>query len=542
MADAPLPELAANYGGFTLLGKGPLGETWRAQNLLSRQDVVLKIKPNSAAAHRYFAREVELMMQLRHAALQRLLEHKEIGDYFLLTYEYVPGEPLSERLKHDPPLTEQDTLTIMDRLLSALHVIHDAGFIYRDISPQNIILRKPDDPVLIDFNAIGQLTEQTKTERTTILGEVSGKPLYMSVEQLFGLTQTTGSDMWSVGALLYEMLVGRPFRDADDLQGVMKMATARIGPDVSAAPEPYQKLLSGLLATDVTIRPSLQDTQTALRTIKDNGYFDDLVQKNSPILQQTFGAKPSPVPANPAPVPAPSGDPFDIEAPAAPQPVSPSPDLAENDPWTLPAAPALAPAPQPHRQPPAASSSRGALLLITALAALTAVGGLVLWSPDLLGPDFTIPRDATFNAVAFVGVAIVIVVLGHLLSRYVHSRAADVRAHLPFQAVDLISSDDARDQLSRTICVEIDAYRAAANNSDDILTITMVAAAQEYRDAENFDDRFKALQMLADLNTKVSNRLKPWWLDYEKLVARGISLISLLAGAVALFKAAQTLI
>ncbi len=547
MADAPLPELAANYGGFDRLAAGPLGETWRARDTQTGQDVILKIRPLSEAASRYFQRELELTRLLTHPRLQPMRTSLQTPSHLVMVYDYIPGVPLSAELRTGK-LAPERALQIALQLLDALSTIHKAGFIYRDLSPQNIIMRGPYDPVLIDFNAIGQLTEDSHLGQSTRVGELSGKPLYMSPEQLAAAPQTPSSDIWTLGAVLYEMLTGMPYRSGGSLVEIMASASSAAPPDVTGAPVEYHDILSKLLATDPAQRPTIKEayreisqlhgaaTANAVASGVDLSDFSELLQKDFGVKRQPgtdggyFSSDPTPSGNTPDPQPAPSAP--------APQPVPF--DANDPDPWggnTM--APVATPSP-PERTAKAKLNTSGIAIATYALILMAA--GLFFARPDLLPVTLQAPDPATLNAILLIIVAIGLVGGGHLLSRRVHSRAETIRTALPFQAVDLISSDNARDRLSTTICVEIDAYRvAAAGAGDDILTITMVAAAQEYRDAETTSDRIKALQMLTDLNAKISNRLKPWWLDYETLVARGISLISLIAGAVALYQAIQKL-
>ncbi len=561
MADAPLPELAANYGGFDRLAAGPLGETWRARDTQTGQDVILKIRQLNEAASRYFQRELELTRLLTHPRLQPMRTSLQTPSHLVMVYDYIPGVPLSAELRTSK-LAPERALQIALQLLDALSTIHKAGFIYRDLSPQNIIMRGPYDPVLIDFNAIGQLTEDSRLGQSTIVGELSGKPLYMSPEQLAAAPQTASSDIWTLGAVLYEMLAGFPYRMGGSLAEILGSASSAAPPDVSAAPAEYHDILAKLLATDPAQRPDFKAAYRALSKLHGAATgnavasgiglddFEDLLKKDFGGEKRQFSAKdvkpgglssisepfglddPPPAAQSPAPHPVPS----------APKPMPIPIDGAAPNPWNTTTMAPVNPAPAPPPQDAKVKSTNNGLQI--AIYAVMLVGyGLFLAQPDLLPDNLKTTNPKTLSAFLFIGFALAAVGAGHQLSRRVHTRASDVRSALPFQAVDLISSDNARDQLSTTICIEIDAYRAAAaGTGDDILTITMVAAAQEYRDADSTDDRIKALQMLTDLNAKISSRLKPWWLDYEKLVARGISLISLLAGAVALFKAAQTLI
>ena len=134
---------------------------------------------------------------------------------------------------------------------------------------------------------------------------------------------------------------------------------------------------------------------------------------------------------------------------------------------------------------------------------------------------------------ALVALGVVLVILSFFVARFLRARAAREDVALPFRALDLINAPDARDRLTETICLRIDAYRDLAGKpSEDLLTVTMVALANEYASAETADERFKALAMLNDLHTQVARTLRPWWMNYETLIARVLSLTTLVAGVV----------
>ncbi|TDT77559.1 serine/threonine protein kinase [Litoreibacter halocynthiae] len=527
-----------DYGEWHFLGKGSLGQTWRVRKLDGTGFAVVKIRPMTEAARRAVEREADLMRRLKHPGLQRFIGQQTVEDQLILIYHYIEGPSLKEELQTNGAFPVDIALQIMVRVLQALQVIHDAGFIHRDISPQNLILQRGRFPVLIDFNAIGHLTEDSNLGRTTMVGEYAGKPLYMTPEQLFGMQQGASVDIWAIGAVLYEMVTGRTYRKADTLGALVKGSLSAVGPNVQDAPEKLHGLLARFLSQDPAARPNateaLAEIEALLPQANSNDPFVASIDEFGPLLERNLGGKP---PSSPPAVK--QHDDFGDDFYIPPSPPEPPPTKS----------------PSPYPREKSARKASGIwwkLALVILIGALAA--GLAMYRVGRM--DASDPTDPPapyvpfwsklsgldYTPIAFLAAGLCLIGLGIFAARWLRQHASKLRVGLPLQAVQLISGPDARDRLSETICFQIDAYHEAAGQGpDQMLTLTMVALAKEYADADNADQRLKALQMLHDLHGKVAGRLKPWWLDYETLMARGLSLSSLAAGSLVVIEGLQRL-
>lgn len=489
MSDAEIPrfEDGTRYDGWVLLGRGALGQTWMARDTLLDQKVIIKVRPESPANLVNAHREVQAVKLLNSQYLQRSFDLRKSQQGQLgLFYEYVDGPTLQDQLALGASLADRDALLVARDVLDGLRVAHENGVVHRDVSPANIVLADR-GAVLIDFNALGTLTEDSAMGRTTLAGEFAGKPLYMSPEQMVGAPQTAAVDIWGLGAVLYEAVTGRAFRTGASIADLVSAQSE--DPDVSAAPQPMRPLLQGLLAADPVARP---DAAEALRLI------DELISGAGPVMgmppaQQT-GVR--------------------VRAPGLPPP-----------------------APRKTK-----SGGRLAVVFLALTGALLTLALVLYFSGlfsgstgDSSGPGpFPEMSPALLLNIGFVIVGVILVVSSFFIAGFVRTKAAESDVALPFKTLDLINAPDARDRLTETICLRIDAYRElAGKQAEDMLSVTMVALANEYAVADTADERFQALTMLNDLHTRVARTLRPWWMNYETLIARALSLTTLVAGVVA---------
>lgn len=538
--DPKIKAQLAQYTDWTLLGAGGLGQTWRARDELTGRVVVLKIKPATDISRTAMQRESELMAQLRHPGLQAILGQQIIANQLVLIYAYVDGISVAEQLKRHP-FPVPAAAKIIAELLDALAVIHKAGFIHRDVNPENVILQDGQRPVLIDFDAIGQLTEHSALGSSTVVGEFAGKVRYMAPEQLAAAPQTASADIWAVGALFYEMVTGRRYLDGLSLSEIVQASVSADGPQISDAPREIQPFLARSLSSDAARRPSAEEARLMIEALGNGGIIKTMMEPDRAVLtpaRDALGGKEGAKGSTSI-----NADEFRelLQQDLGTKSPEPAPPLSAR------------PAPSEHRGFGVSSLSLvllGGFALLGAGAAVVFVRGGPFFEGD--GADPTPPDDPLpwewFNApdpgsTLLVVLGIALIALGFAVARTLRRRASEVRVALPFEAMQLISGPDAHTRLSETICVQIDAYREAAGNAaDKMLTLTMVALAKEYADAESHDQRLAALKMLHELHGKVADRLQPWWLSYDTVMARGISLASLAGGALVVWEGVQRLL
>ncbi len=207
---APGTLLAGRYRIVSLLGKGGMGEVYRADDLTLEQPVALKFLPESiggnASALARFRNEVRIARQVSHPNVCRVYDVGEIDGQVFLSMEYVDGEDLASLLRRIGRLPADKALEISRKLCAGLAAAHERGVLHRDLKPSNIMLDGRGNVLLTDFGLAG-LADQIEGAEVR-----NGTPAYMAPEQLSGQEVSIRSDIYSLGLVLYEIFTGqRPF-------------------------------------------------------------------------------------------------------------------------------------------------------------------------------------------------------------------------------------------------------------------------------------------------------------------------------------------
>ncbi len=214
---APAPRAGLRLGRYVLvdrLGRGAFAEVWRAQDPALRREVALKLaRPELAgdpAARGRLLREARSAARLHHPGIVPVYEVGEAAGHLYVVAALVSGPTLAEEAARRR-FTPDEAARIVAPLAEALHYAHECGVVHRDVKPANVLLAGGERPVLTDFG-LAQLraSESVMTRQ----GDVLGTPAYMSPEQARGDVDHVGprSDVYSLGAVLYELLTGRaPF-------------------------------------------------------------------------------------------------------------------------------------------------------------------------------------------------------------------------------------------------------------------------------------------------------------------------------------------
>lgn len=229
IAGNSVPQIIANNLRVeALLGRGGMGTVYRATHLTLDRTVAVKvINPevamNTEVSQR-FAREARLMAKLRHPRAAMIYDSGTLPDGRLyIVMEYVEGTTLADILKRDGRLPYKKAVDIAVSICDVLGEAHSVGIIHRDLKPANIMLNNQGVFVL-DFG-IAKLLNQDNAESMRLSmtgsGHLVGTPFYMSPEQCLGEPVEARSDLYSLGALLYEMLSGRPPFDDEVLSAVI---------------------------------------------------------------------------------------------------------------------------------------------------------------------------------------------------------------------------------------------------------------------------------------------------------------------------------
>ena len=213
--------LDGRYRIVGLLGKGGMGEVYRADDLKLGQPVALKFLPDrflsDGAALARFHREVRVARQVSHRNVCRVYDIGELDGHHFLSMEYIKGEELSSLLRRIGRLPGDKALQIARQLCAGLAAAHESGVMHRDLKPSNVMIDGDGNARILDFGLAG-LAEEFRDDEIS-----AGTPAYMAPEQLDGKAVTMRSDIYSLGLVLYELFTGKRAFDAATLGELMKL-------------------------------------------------------------------------------------------------------------------------------------------------------------------------------------------------------------------------------------------------------------------------------------------------------------------------------
>ncbi|HEV7859046.1 MAG TPA: protein kinase [Pyrinomonadaceae bacterium] len=213
--------LAERYRIVGMLGRGGMGEVYRADDLKLGQPVALKFLPeklsNDGGALARFHREVRVARQVSHRNVCRVYDIGEIDGQQFLSMEFIKGEELSSLLRRIGRLPTDKATQIARQLCAGLAAAHEGGVLHRDLKPANVMIDADGNVRVLDFGLAG-LSEDLRQEDLR-----AGTPAYMSPEQLAGEELTLKSDIYSLGLLLYEVFTGKKAFEAGSLPELLEI-------------------------------------------------------------------------------------------------------------------------------------------------------------------------------------------------------------------------------------------------------------------------------------------------------------------------------
>ena len=220
----------AHYEILEPIGKGGMGEVYRARDGKLGRDVAIKVLPDEFAQDterlRRFQREAKVLASLNHPNIASIYGLEQSGSTHYLVLELVPGETLAERMARGP-IPADEALEIASKITEALEAAHERGIVHRDLKPANIMLTPDDEVKVLDFGLAKALVEEVSDADSSMsptrlrqgfgeagpdptrVGVILGTAAYMSPEQAKGKKVDKRTDVWAFGAVLYEMLTGK---------------------------------------------------------------------------------------------------------------------------------------------------------------------------------------------------------------------------------------------------------------------------------------------------------------------------------------------
>ena len=291
-------EAGRSFGHYEIvrqIGAGGMGEVYLAKDTKLDRRVAVKILNEKFAKHesnlQRFTKEAKAASALNHPNILVIHEIGESDDTHFIVSEFVEGETLREILNQSLPELPQ-ILEIAIQIANALTSAHAAHIVHRDIKPENIIVRPDGFVKILDFGlaklisqkAIGLETsavKQNETAKGVILGTVN----YMSPEQAKGGQIDGRTDIFSFGALIYEMIAGQtPFAGDSMSETFANLINAEPSPLVRFAPdvpEELQRIVAKMLRKKKTERyQTMQDLLTDLKNLRENLTFDKRLEKS----------------------------------------------------------------------------------------------------------------------------------------------------------------------------------------------------------------------------------------------------------------------
>ncbi|HKN66009.1 MAG TPA: serine/threonine-protein kinase [Gemmatimonadaceae bacterium] len=221
-----------------VIGEGSMGVVYRAMDPLINRRVAIKVMADAVAQDAglrdRFLREAQAAGSLQHPNVVTIYDFGEVDDHLFIAMEYVEGNDLADLIAKKVTIRPSDALDLIIGLLHGLAYAHKRGIIHRDIKPANVRVDGEGKARLMDFGVA-----HLASSELTSTGMLLGTPAYMAPEQITGGAVTAETDLFSVGAVLYELLAGRRPFVGETLQSLMYSI-------LNKSPEPLENYVSKL--------------------------------------------------------------------------------------------------------------------------------------------------------------------------------------------------------------------------------------------------------------------------------------------------------
>lgn len=247
---APRDSDVAKIPGYRIIeqiGEGGMSRVYLADDTRHGRRLVLKVfDPRLSQDERelvLFLKETAIISELDTPFVVRIYDHGVTDHHAFIAMEHLPGGDLKERIRAG--IDPARALSVLLQMFQALDAVHRAGIVHRDLKPQNVMFRSGERLVLVDFG-ISKLHGST----TIIQGNSLGTPAYFSPEQVMARSIDLRSDLYSAGAIFYEMLTGRRPFYATEMTELLRMHVEDPPPPLPAPVAEFQDIIDRLMAKD----------------------------------------------------------------------------------------------------------------------------------------------------------------------------------------------------------------------------------------------------------------------------------------------------
>ncbi len=262
------------------IGEGGMANVYLAYDTILDRKVAVKVLRGDLAEDekfvRRFQREAIAASSLSHPNIVEVYDVGEDDDKYYIVMEYVHGQTLKSLIKRRGALTLPEVIDIMSQLTSAISCAHDSYIIHRDIKPQNVIILEDGRVKVMDFGIAAQLNSNSVTQTNSVMGTV----YYLPPEQANGGAATTKSDIYSLGILMYELVVGRvPFKGDSPVEVAIKQMREKI-PDLTVANPDLPMSIENIILRACAKNPknrydSVKEMHEDLKTALNRERFDE---------------------------------------------------------------------------------------------------------------------------------------------------------------------------------------------------------------------------------------------------------------------------
>src|ERR1700674_1434062 len=243
------------------IGAGGMGEVYQAHDTKLGRDVAIKVLPE-AFAHdperlSRLQREAKMLAALNHPNIATIHGLEQSNGTSYLVMELVAGETLADRVKREGALPIEEALVICKQIAEALEAAHEKGIIHRDLKPANVKVTPEGKVKVLDFGLAKAFAGDAANEdpsnsptlsmAATMHGVILGTTAYMSPEQAKGKPVDWRTDIWAFGAVLYELITGKPAFHGEDVTDILA-AVVKTEPDWQALPAKIPSSIRTLLS------------------------------------------------------------------------------------------------------------------------------------------------------------------------------------------------------------------------------------------------------------------------------------------------------